>query len=46
MARALAEPGAMPSFLDELARSELVVPAFDSGEGELDPSVFRIVRPR
>lgn len=44
MARALADPGDMPSFLAELARSEVVVPVFDAVEGELDPSVFRVVR--
>lgn len=44
MARALADPGAMPSFLDELARSEIVVPVFDAVDGEIDPTTFRIVR--
>lgn len=43
MARALADPGAMPSFLEELARSEIVVPVFDAVEGAIDPSTFRVV---
>jgi hypothetical protein len=44
MARALTDPGAMPSFLEELGRSEIAVPVFDAVEGEIDPSTFRIVR--
>jgi hypothetical protein len=44
MARALADPAAMPAFLDALAASEVIVPVFDATEGPVDPSVFRIVR--
>lgn len=44
MARALADPASMPAFLDELTRSEIVVPVYDAVEGQVDPSVFRVVR--
>lgn len=44
MARALTDPAAMPAFLRALASSEVIVPVFRTRDGDLDPSLFRVVQ--